>query len=71
MDEHYDECHKKIAKLVLVLVQSEVETKESIKLFTKKQEKILRMAMKNLICKGNEEARPSQILCKPPKQGVK
>ena len=35
---------------------SEAETKEAIKLFTQKQEKILRMAMKNLICKGNEEA---------------
>lgn len=45
---------EKIVKLVLA--QSEVETKEAIKLFTKKQEEILRMAMKNLICKGNEEA---------------
>lgn len=45
---------EKIVKLVQA--QSEAETKEAIKLFTQKQEKILRMAMKNLICKGNEEA---------------
>lgn len=45
---------EKIVKLVQA--QSEAETKEAIKLFTQKQEKILRMTMKNLIHKGNEEA---------------
>lgn len=45
---------EKIVKLVQA--QSEAETKKAIKLFTQKQEEILRKAMKNLICKGNEEA---------------
>ena len=45
---------EKIVKLVQA--QSETEMKEAIKLFTRKQEGILRRAMKNLIRKGNEEA---------------